>query len=317
MTETQLRQQVVNQIKSWVGYNNADGSHKKIIDIYNSHKPLARGYKLRYTDAWCAGTVSAVAIACGLTDIMPTEVGVGEMIKLYQRLGRWEENDAHVPRLGDVIVYAWSDNGVGDCTVGDSHVGIVTDCDGKTITATEGNMIVNGVHLVGYRTIPVNGRYIRGFGLPDYASKATEDEVTEETVYIVKTGDTLSAIAAKYGTTYQALAAYNSIVNPSLIYAGQKIRIPKSGSTKTAEAPETREGVVKVELNILRNGSKSNQVRAMQILLIGRGYSCGSMGADGDFGQRTYDAVIKFQKAMGIDVDGVCGSQTWTFLLTK
>ena len=46
-------------------------------------------------------------------------------------------------------------------------------------------------------------------------------------------------------------------------------------------------------------------------------YSCGSMGADGDFGQRTYDAVIKFQKAMGIDVDGVCGSQTWTFLLTK
>jgi hypothetical protein len=176
MTETQLRQKVVNQIKSWVGYNNADGSHKKIIDIYNSHKPLARGYKLRYTDAWCAGTVSAVAIACGLTDIMPTEVGVGEMIKLYQRLGRWEENDAHVPRLGDVIVYAWSDNGVGDCTVGDSHVGIVTDCDGKTITATEGNMVVNGVHLVGYRTIPVNGRYIRGFGLPDYASKATEDE---------------------------------------------------------------------------------------------------------------------------------------------
>nr|DAI69225.1 MAG TPA: N acetylmuramidase [Bacteriophage sp.] len=178
MTETQLRQKVVNQIKSWVGYNNADGSHKKIIDIYNSHKPLARGYKLRYTDAWCAGTVSAVAIACGLTDIMPTEVGVGEMIKLYQRLGRWEENDAHVPRLGDVIVYAWSDNGVGDCTVGDSHVGIVTDCDGKTITATEGNMVVNGVHLVGYRTIPVNGRYIRGFGLPDYASKATEAEPT-------------------------------------------------------------------------------------------------------------------------------------------
>ena len=55
MTETQLRRKVVNQIKSWVGYNDADGSHKKIIDIYNSHKPLARGYKLKYTDAWCAG----------------------------------------------------------------------------------------------------------------------------------------------------------------------------------------------------------------------------------------------------------------------
>lgn len=176
MTETQLRRKVVNQIKSWVGYNDADGSHKKIIDIYNSHKPLARGYKLQYTDAWCAGTVSAVAIACALTDIMPTEVGVGEMIKLYQRLKRWEENDAYVPKLGDIIMYAWRDNGVGDCTVGDSHVGIVTDCDGKTITAAEGNIVTNGVHLVGYRTILVNGRYIRGFGLPDYASKATEAE---------------------------------------------------------------------------------------------------------------------------------------------
>lgn len=176
MTETQLRRKVVNQIKSWVGYNDADGSHKKIIDIYNSHKPLARGYKLQYTDAWCAGTVSAVAIACALTDIMPTEVGVGEMIKLYQRLKRWEENDAYVPKLGDIIMYAWRDNGVGDCTVGDSHVGIVTDCDGKTITAAEGNIVANGVHLVGYRTILVNGRYIRGFGLPDYASKATEEE---------------------------------------------------------------------------------------------------------------------------------------------
>lgn len=172
MTETQLRQQVVNQIKSWVGYNNADGSHKKIIDIYNSHKPLARGYKLRYTDAWCAGTVSAVAIACGLTDIMPTEVGVGEMIKLYQRLGRWKESDSYIPRPGDIIMYAWGDNGVGDCTSGASHVGIVVSCDGKIITVIEGNKS----DAVGYREIAVNGRYIRGFGLPDYAGKATEAE---------------------------------------------------------------------------------------------------------------------------------------------
>ena len=42
MTETQLRRKVVNQIKSWVGYNDADGSHKKIIDIYNSHKMCIR-----------------------------------------------------------------------------------------------------------------------------------------------------------------------------------------------------------------------------------------------------------------------------------
>lgn len=45
--------------------------------------------------------------------------------------------------------------------------------------------------------------------------------------YTVKQGDTLSAIARKYNTTYQVLAAYNGISNPNLIYPGQVIRIPQ------------------------------------------------------------------------------------------
>lgn len=46
------------------------------------------------------------------------------------------------------------------------------------------------------------------------------------TVYTVKSGDTLSGIAAKYGTTYQKLASYNGIADPNKIYPGQKITIP-------------------------------------------------------------------------------------------
>lgn len=172
MTETQIRQCVVAAAKAWLGCNEADGSHRQIVDVYNSHRPLARGYALKYTDAWCAGFVSAVAIKLGLTDIMPTEVGVWNMIELYRKLGRWQESESYVPKPGDVIMYAWSDNGVGDCTSGASHVGIVVACDGKTITVIEGNK----ANAVGYREIAVNGRYIRGFGLPDYASKATENE---------------------------------------------------------------------------------------------------------------------------------------------
>lgn len=48
------------------------------------------------------------------------------------------------------------------------------------------------------------------------------------TVYTVKKGDTLSQIAAKYGITYQAIAAYNGIKNPNAIRVGQKIKIPAS-----------------------------------------------------------------------------------------
>ena len=188
MTESQIRQKVVEAAKAWVGYNEADGSHKQIIDLYSIHKPLARGYKLQYSDAWCAGFVSAVAIKCGLTDIMPTEVGVGNMIDLYRRLGRWKEQDSYVPSPGDVIMYAWGDSGAGDCQSGASHVGIVVSCDGNTITVIEGNKN----NAVGYREIAVNGRYIRGFGLPDYASKATWEEPVTQAPEKPKKEDTIT-----------------------------------------------------------------------------------------------------------------------------
>ena len=52
--------------------------------------------------------------------------------------------------------------------------------------------------------------------------------------YTVKSGDTLSSIAKKYGTTYQKLAQYNSISNPNIINVGQVIKIPNE-STSTVE----------------------------------------------------------------------------------
>ena len=60
--------------------------------------------------------------------------------------------------------------------------------------------------------------------------------------YIVKQGDTLSAIARKYNTTYQVLAEYNSISNPNLIYPGQVIKIPQEQKN---EAP-----IVNNEINV-------------------------------------------------------------------
>lgn len=69
---------------------------------------------------------------------------------------------------------------------------------------------------------------------PKYSGTSTATSsataTTGETVHTVVAGDTLSKIAAKYGTTYQALAAYNGISNPNLIRVGQKIRIHGTGS---------------------------------------------------------------------------------------
>ena len=70
------RTAVVNQAKAWLGYNEADGSHRAIIDLYNTQNPRPRGYKVTYTDAWCATFVSAVAVKLGYTRIIPTEFHV-------------------------------------------------------------------------------------------------------------------------------------------------------------------------------------------------------------------------------------------------
>ena len=67
------------------------------------------------------------------------------------------------------------------------------------------------------------------YGQKYYDKYAAQKEVPiDSNVYIVKSGDTLSGIAAKYGTTYKTLAEYNSIANPNLIHVGQEIKIPST-----------------------------------------------------------------------------------------
>lgn len=175
MTENELRQKVVSIAQSYIGCNEKDGTHKQIIDAYNAHKPLARGYKVQYTDAWCATFGSFCAIKAGLTDIIPTECGCSAQITLFKNLGSWQENDAYVPKPGDYIFYDWQDTGVGDNTGAPDHVGIVEKVVGNTITVIEGNYSDS----VKRRTIQVNGRYIRGYGVPKYASKATVQTTTK------------------------------------------------------------------------------------------------------------------------------------------
>jgi hypothetical protein len=68
-----VRARVVKRAISWLGCNEADGSFKPIIDLYNTQNPLPVGYKMTYTAPWCAAYGSTVAIAEDLTDIIPPE----------------------------------------------------------------------------------------------------------------------------------------------------------------------------------------------------------------------------------------------------
>lgn len=166
MTELDAREKVVDIAVSHLGQKESDGTHRAIIDRYNAQAVLPRGYRVAYTDAWCATFVSSVAIEAGFEKIMPTECSCPQMVALYKALGCWVENDAYAPKPGDIIMYDWQDSGSGDNQGTPDHVGIVVSANDSWIKVIEGN--IN--NAVGYRSIPVNSRYIRGYCVPDYSN---------------------------------------------------------------------------------------------------------------------------------------------------
>lgn len=180
MTEKELRQKVVSTALAWLGTRENTAKHLEMLAIYNAQRPLPRGWKMKVTDFWCAAFVSTVSLQCGLRDIMPTECGCPGMVRLYQEIGRWVEDDAYSPSPADVIFYDWQDGATNYATTDNvghpDHVGIVLDCDGKNMTIIEGN----NANAVNKRVLAVNDRFIRGFGIPDYASKADGAEPQPE-----------------------------------------------------------------------------------------------------------------------------------------
>ena len=85
--------------------------------------------------------------------------------------------------------------------------------------------------------------------------------------------------------------------------------------TKGPETEKTSKGEFTMEMRVLKNGCKGSDVRALQILLIGNGCSCGSWGADGNFGSGTEKAVRNYQKKKKLQVDGKAGPETMRSLL--
>lgn len=279
MTENQLRSNVVSIMKGWLGWSETNGKHKKIVDIYNNHKPLARGYKVQYTDEWCATAVSAAFIKAGLTDIGFTECSCNRMIDLYKAKGRWEERDSYVPKIGDILMYDWQDNGIGDNVGSADHVGLVAAINGTRLTIIEGNKNES----VSYRSINANGKYIRGYCLPDYASKASKPvEIVSTSTY--SKAAFVRDIQKAFGATVDGIAG-----------------------------PETLNSTITLSAILNR---KHEAIRAVQRRLATLGYT--SVGkVDGIAGVKFTKAVKEFQKNNGCEVDGeiTARGKTWKKLL--
>lgn len=174
--------------RSWIGCNEQDGSFRQIIDTYNAHFPRARGYAVKYTDEWCDTTVSAAAIKAGMVDLIGTECGCEEHVKIFKQKGIWIEDGAITPKPGYIIVYSWRRASQPNDAYSD-HIGVVAAVKNGVITAIEGNKN----EAVGYRSIPVGWGHIRGYAAPRYGGSAS-DAVQEVG------GNSLGGIATSSGS---------------------------------------------------------------------------------------------------------------------
>ena len=162
-TMAKTAESVLDVMRGWLGFSEANGKFKEIIDLYNSVKPLPRGYAVQYSDEWCDTCVSAAGIKAGCSDLIGRECGVEEHVKIFKKMGIWIEDGTITPEPGYVIVYNWDKAAQPNDGYSD-HIGFVEKVSGGMITAIEGNR----GEKVDRRVIPLGWGYIRGYAAPRY-----------------------------------------------------------------------------------------------------------------------------------------------------
>lgn len=96
-------------------------------------------------------------------------------------------------------------------------------------------------------------------------SGTSQQTNTSDTIYVVKSGDTLSGICSKYGANWKKIAEYNNIKNPNLIQPGQKIRIPQSMQVKSTKPSNNAIGT-KNTTGSRSSVAKQGNIREMHVI---------------------------------------------------
>lgn len=159
---------------------------------------------------------------------------------------------------------------------GINHTGIVTQVSGGVVYTVEGN----SSDMVARRQYATGSSYINGYGRPNWGifSSSSTEPVT----------------------------------------GGENTTVNQPSSSKPVAAPAVETCTFSVTMPVIKYGDKDDgkdgPVHIMQRRLIAHGCSCGWWGADGDYGNGTKGALLKFQQENKLEQDGVCGKLTWTAL---
>ena len=300
------------------GSNNYTKYGKEMHQLYPSVMDFPAAWCDCFVD-WCFMKAYGVSNAKGLLGGDFNDYTVASA-KLYKDKNAYHYSD---PKIGDQIFF---NNGKRIC-----HTGLVYKVDSSRVYTIEGNtssasgVVANG-GCVRCKSYPLTYYRIDGYGRPNYGTTVVNEstnKVIEQAAKpapkpvnnnnIVGALDTVKEVQIWANKNYNAGLSVDGIFGPNTKKALVKIAQKIIGVNADGDfGPKSKAAWVTV-----RKGSKSKMVVVVQCMLICLGYSCGSAGADGDFGSGTYNAVITFQKAKGLTRDGIVGPATAYALFKK
>lgn len=125
----------------------------------------------------------------------------------------------------------------------------------------------------------------------------------------------LYRIRKSWADVSSQIGAYTNLESAkSVCKSGYYVFDEKGNKVYPLEDMKNSMSNISVELRMLRSGMSGKDVEAMQAILIAKGYSCGTYGSDGDFGENTEKAVRNFQTDRKLSADGIVGEKTWAEL---
>lgn len=293
------------------GSNNYTKYGKEMHNLYPAVMDFPAAWCDGFVD-WCFMKAYGVANAKALLGGNFDDYTVASA-KLYKDKKAYYYSN---PKVGDQIFF---NNGNRIC-----HTGLVYKVDSKKVYTIEGNtssasgVVANG-GCVRCKSYSLNYYRIDGYGRPNYGTTA----VNESTNKVIEQAAKPVSKPADNNNIVGAIDTVKEIQ----IWANKNYSAGLSVDGKFG--PKTKKALVKIAQKIIgvsadgdfgskskaawvtiRKGSKSKMVVVIQCMLICLGYSCGSAGADGDFGSGTYKAVCAFQKDTKLTKDGIVGPST-------
>ena len=165
VTVSNQRASVLRAAAELVGVKGGSEAHRRLVEDYNSVKPLPVGYAVKNTDDWCDIFTTVIFQRQGLSHLVGRECGVERHIQIFKKLGIWNEDGNSTPKAGDIITFNWDQDSQQNDGWAD-HIGIVEKVENGIIHTIEGNsnnQVKRNMYRIGHGNI-------RGFASPNYGS---------------------------------------------------------------------------------------------------------------------------------------------------